>query len=102
MSVAVIIRFTPTDLDKARTWAVDNASIMLAITEYGKSLGLLGHRMFANDGDLVVVDLWPSTEAFYTFFANSPQMEDFLGGAGVLGSPKITVLDSLDEIPGTF
>jgi hypothetical protein len=29
-------------------------------------------------------------------------MADFLAGAGIQGEPAISMLDSIDDIPGTF
>jgi hypothetical protein len=102
MSVTVIARFNVADVDKAVAWAQANPSITDEITTYGKSLGQLGHRMLSADGDLVVIDEWPTAEAFTTFFANAPRMADFLAGAGIQGEPAISMLDSIDDIPGTF
>jgi hypothetical protein len=98
----IIVRFSVADVDKAVAWARANPSIQDEITAYGKSLGQLGHRMLTADGDLVVIDEWPTAEAFTTFFANAPRMADFLAGAGIQGEPAISVLDSVDGIPGTF
>ena len=58
--------------------------------------------MLTADGDLVVIDEWPTAEAFTTFFANAPRMGEFLAGAGITGEPAVSVLNSLDGIPGAF
>jgi hypothetical protein len=102
MSVVVIARFAVADVGKAVEWTRANPSIPEEITAYGKSLGQIGHRILTDVGDLVVVDEWPSAEVFNTFFANAPRMGEFLSGAGIVGEPAITVLDSIDGLPGTF
>jgi hypothetical protein len=76
-------------------------SIPDGITAYEKSLGQLGHRMLTADGDLVVIDEWPTAEAFTTFFANAPHGR-VPAGAGITGEPAVSVLNSIDDIPGTF
>jgi hypothetical protein len=102
MSVTVIARFNVADVDKSVAWVRANPSIPDEITAYAKSLGQLGHRILTADGDLVVLDEWPTAEAFTTFFATAPRMADFLAGAGIQGEPAISMLDSIDDIPGTF
>ena len=102
MSVIVIARFGVADVDKSLAWVRANPSIPDEITAYAKSLGQLGHRILTADGDIVVLDEWPSAEAFTTFFANAPRMAEFLAGVGTQGEPAISMLDSIDDIPGTF
>jgi hypothetical protein len=102
MSVTVIARFSVAGVDKSLAWVRANPSIPDEITAYAKSLGQLGHRIATADGDLVVIDEWPTAEAFTTFFANAPRMAEFLAGAGIKGEPAISMLDSIDDIPGTF
>jgi hypothetical protein len=102
MSVVVIVRFSVADVDKAFEFAKANPSIPEETTAYGKSLGQIGHRFLVDGDDLVVIDEWPTAEAFNTFFANAPRMGEFLTGAGIVGDPAITVLNSVDGIPGTF
>jgi hypothetical protein len=44
------------------------------ITAYGKSLGQIGHRVFTDGKDLVVIDKWPDPDTFNTFFAGAARM----------------------------
>ncbi len=101
VSVVVIARFKVSDVGKAADWARANAEVPEDITAYGKSLGQIGHRMFTDGKDLVVIDEWPDGDTFNTFFAGATRMGEFLSGAGIVGEPEVSILDVVD-VPGTF
>ena len=101
VSVLVIARCTVSDLGKALEWGKANGDIAEDITAYGKSLGQIGHRMFTDGKDLVVIDEWPDADTFNKFFAGAAKMGEFLSGAGVVGEPELTMLDAVD-IAGQF
>ena len=101
MSVIVVARFSVSDVGKAAEWARAHAEVPEDITAYGKSLGQIGHRMFTDGKDLVVIDEWPNADTFNAFFAGATRMGEFLSGAGIIGEPEATILEPLD-VPGTF
>ena len=101
MSVMVIARFKVADVGKAAEWTRANAEVPEDITAHGKSLGRIGHRMTTDGNDLVVIDEWPDGDTFNTFFAGAARMGEFLGGAGIIGEPEVSILDAVD-VPGTF
>lgn len=101
MSVIVVARFSVSDVGKAAEWARAHAEVPEDITAYGKGLGQIGHRMFTDGKDLVVIDEWPDADTFNTFFAGAKRMGEFLSGAGIVGEPEVRILDPLD-VPGTF
>jgi hypothetical protein len=101
VSVTVIVRLAVADIGKAAEWAKANAEVPEDITAYGKSLGQIGHRMLTDGKDLVVIDEWPDGATFDEFFAGATRMGEFLSGAGIIGDPEVTILDTLD-VPGTF
>lgn len=102
MSVTVVARFTVSDVGEALEYAGANPEIPNDITAHGKSLGQIGHRFVTDGKDLVVIDEWPDAEAFTTFFAGAPRMAEFLDGAGIVGDPEVTILDAVEDVPGTF
>jgi hypothetical protein len=102
VSVIVIVRCAVSDVGKAVEFARSNADILDDITAYGKSLGQIGHRMTTDGKDLVVIDEWPDAASFNTFFAGATRMGEFLSGAGIAGEPEVTILDAIDDVPGTF
>jgi hypothetical protein len=78
-----------------------NAELPEEITAYGKSLGLIGHRILTDGKDLVVIDEWPDGDTFNKFFAGATRMDEFISGAGIVGEPEVSISDVLD-VPGTF
>ncbi len=101
MSAIVIARFKVADVGKAAEWARASAEVPEDITAYGRSLGQIGHRMFTDGKDLVVIDEWPNGDTLNKFFAGTTKMGEFLSGAGIVGEPEISILDTVD-VPGTF
>jgi hypothetical protein len=101
VSVFVIARFTVADLGKALEWGKVNGDVVEDITAYGKSLGQIGHRMLTDGKDMVVIDEWPDADTFNKFFAGAARMGEFLSGAGVVGEPEVTMLDTVD-VGGQF
>ena len=57
--------------------------------------------MHTDGKDLVVIDEWPDADTFNTVFAGAARMGEFLSGAGIIGEPEVTILDTRD-VPGTF
>jgi hypothetical protein len=101
VSVFVIARFTVADLGKALEWGKANGNVVEDITAYGKSLGQIGHRMLTDGKDMVVIDEWPDADTFNKFFAGAARMGEFLSGAGIVGEPEVTILDTVD-VGGQF
>jgi hypothetical protein len=56
VSVVVLARYSVSDVAKAAEWVRAHAEVPEDITAYGKSLGQIGHKMFTDDKDLVVID----------------------------------------------
>ena len=89
------------DPDKLLAFAKDNHDRMIAITAKAKEHGVISHRFYASDEGLMVVDEWPSEEAFQAFFAASPEISSLMQESGATSRPTITFwrkLDTGDEI----
>jgi hypothetical protein len=67
-----------------------------AIAEKAKSYGLLRHRFFGTDDEIIVVDEWPNQESFERFFAASPEIQDLMAAVGVTEPPVVTFARELD------
>jgi hypothetical protein len=102
VSVIVIVRCAVSDVGQAVEFTRANPEIPDEITAYGKSLGQIGHRMLTDGKDLVVIDEWPDADTFNTFFAGAARMGEFMSGAGVVGDPQVSILDVVEDLPGTF
>jgi heme-degrading monooxygenase HmoA len=69
---------------------VDSA-MMAEILDTAKRHGVIAHCFYANDTELLVVDRWPSEEAFTTFFEEErPRIQQLMAQAGVSAEPVVT------------
>jgi hypothetical protein len=75
---------------------------MRAIAEKAKQHGLIAHRFYGADGQIMVVDEWPDTESFQRFFDEmGSEIQTMMAEAGVTGEPEVTFwrkLETHDEI----
>src|SRR2546421_11988448 len=71
---------------------------LLDIAERAKQRGAIHHRFYVNEagGEVLVVDEWPSADAFLEFFSNSPDIEQMMGEAGVTQEPQPVFWRELD------
>lgn len=63
--------------------------------------GLISHRFYATDEEVLVVDEWPDADSFQRFFQAHPEIQDIMNKAGVTAAPDITFwrrLDLADEV----
>jgi len=56
--------------------------------------GILRHRVFHADGDVIVVDEWESAEHVQRWMQN-PELQAMIGQAGA-GQPEVTVAEEID------
>ena len=100
MSIIMTLRVSG-DPDKLEQLAAENADTLRSISERAKEAGVIAHRFYGADGQIMVVDERPDAESFQRFFAAEqdaigPMMEQV--GAG---EPEITfwrTLETGDEI----
>ena len=84
------------DPDKLEQLAAENAATIRGISERAQAAGVIAHRFYGSDGEIMVVDEWPDAESFQRFFAAEqdaigPMMEQI--GAG---EPEITFWRKLE------
>jgi heme-degrading monooxygenase HmoA len=76
------------------SFAHKNPQIVKKIAERAREHGVERHRFFSTDDELLVVDEWPSAEAFQRFFdENSADINDMMAKIGVTSQPSITFAD---------
>ena len=94
MSVVVMVRFKgdPGQLEKV---IAENPDRMMRIVDDGRKHGVLHHRFVAGQGEFMVIDEWPSAEAFQSFFAQQTEIPDVIREVGVTGEPEVTVWESM-------
>lgn len=100
MTVLMMARFAgdPKRLEKL---AKEDRHGAKAIAEKAKSYGVIRHRFFGTENEIVVIDEWPTADDFERFYKDSPEIQDMFGRAGVTGEPSIMfarLLDIGDEV----
>jgi len=95
MSVFMTMR-AQGDAAKLQEIAAANPDIFPSIAERGRDRGVLYHRIYGSDDEILVVDVWPDEESFRGFFDASPEIGDLMAQAGVAGMPEITFWRKLD------
>ena len=95
MSVIMTLRVSG-DPDKLERLAGENQEMISGISERAKGHGLIAHRFYGSEGQIMVVDEWPDPESFQRFWeaeqANiGPMMEQV-----ATSEPEITFWRKLE------
>jgi quinol monooxygenase YgiN len=95
MSVIMTLRVSG-DPDKLERLAAASPDVIRGISERAKAAGVIAHRFYGADGQIMVVDEWPDPESFRQFFeseqeAIGPMMEQV-----ATGEPEITFWRKLE------
>jgi hypothetical protein len=96
--VSVIVTvLTKGDPNQVEEFAAANGDSMQAITDSAKSHGVIAHRFYGGDGQVLVIDEWPDADSFHTFFAeNADRIGPIMQAAGAQGPPEISVWNKLE------
>jgi hypothetical protein len=73
-----------------------DSEVMHTVVARAKENGLISHRFFGSDDEILVVDEWPDEQSFRTFFDNSPEIPEMMRRAGVTAEPTIEMWRPLD------
>jgi heme-degrading monooxygenase HmoA len=92
MSVLVTLRVAG---DGSKIEQEDKA-MMQSIVERAKGLGLIRHRFYGTENEVLVVDEWPDEGSFQKFFASSPEIAQVMARAGVTAEPEVRFWRKLD------
>lgn len=97
MSVIMTLRVEG-DVKKLEERAAANPEGMKAIADHAKEHGLIAHRFYGtDDGKLMVVDEWPSAEAFQGFFEHDgPRIRQLMSEIDVTTEPEINFWRKLE------
>src|SRR5438477_6960196 len=96
MSVIMSMRVKG-DPNKLEQFAQQNSTRLLAIVEDAKEHGVIAHRFYADDGEIMVLDEWPDAESFQQFFEHmSPDIQAIMSEVGVQSEPEIRFWRKLD------
>ena len=78
------------DPDKLEQHAASDTETMNSILEAAKSNGLIAHRFYGTDGQIMVVDEWPDEQSFQSFFeAQQERIQPMMQAAGITAEPQV-------------
>jgi heme-degrading monooxygenase HmoA len=103
MSVLMTLRVTG-DVAKLERLGAEDPSLFSGIIERAKERGLISHRFWTSGDEVLVVDEWPSEEAFQGFYETTPEIQQIMQYAGVREPPEVSFwqpVDTRDEYPPT-
>jgi heme-degrading monooxygenase HmoA len=89
------------DGTKVEAFASEDPSLLPKVVDRAKEYGLISHRFYGTEEEILVVDEWPTEKAFQTFFEASPEIRGVMERAGVTTEPEIKFwrkLDTKDEV----
>ena len=101
MSVLMTLRVAG-DVSKVEKLAAEDPTLFSGILDRAKERGLISHRFWVSETEVLVVDEWPSQEAFQGFFDTTPEIQQIMQIAGVTAAPQVDFwrpADTRDEYP---
>jgi hypothetical protein len=88
MSVLVTLTLDG-DGEKLERFAAENPDRIKAIRDHAVDHGLIAHRFYASEGQIMVIDEWPDAESFRSFFGHAEgAIGEMMGAVGVTGRPE--------------
>ena len=85
------------DPEKLEEYAGANSEQMQSIVESAKGHGLIAHRFYGTDGQILVVDEWPDEQSFQSFFEeNRDKIGPMMQAAGASSEPRFVFWRKLD------
>src|SRR4051812_25716563 len=95
MSILMTMR-VPADAKLLEKYAAEDAGVVRGVVDRAKEHGLISHRFFGTDTDVLVVDEWPDEDSFQRFFASTPDIQEMMAKANAQGAPEVTFWRPLD------
>ena len=81
----------------AERYAAENPEAMSGVRDHAVEHGLIAHRFYGSEGQLMVVDEWPDAESFLSFFGHvEAEVAAMMEAAGVSGEPQPVFWRKLD------
>ena len=95
MSVLMTMR-VQADSKLLEKYSAEESATVKGIVDRAKEHGLISHRFFGTDTEVLVVDEWPDEDSFQRFFASSPEIQDMMQKANAQGAPEVSFWRPLD------
>lgn len=84
------------DPDQLERRAAANPDAMRALAERAREHGLIAHRFYGSDGQIMVLDEWPDPESFQRFFESTREEIEPMMREVSSSEPVITFWRKLD------
>ena len=95
MSVIMTLRVAG-DPDKLERLAGENQDMIRGISARAQEAGVIAHRFYGSEGQIMVVDEWPDAESFQRFFASEQETIGPMMEQVATGEPEITFWRKLE------
>jgi quinol monooxygenase YgiN len=96
VSVIVTLRFNG-DPAQMEAQAAAQPDRIHGILDQAKQHGLIAHRFYGSDGQILVIDEWPDEQSFQTFFgAAAGEIQPMMDAVGVSSEPEINFWRKLE------
>ena len=95
MSVIMTLRFAG-DPDKLEQLARENQDMIRGISSRAQERGVIAHRFYGSEGQIMVVDEWPDAGSFQGFFESEQETIGPLMEQVATGEPEITFWRKLE------
>ena len=95
MSVIMTLRVEG-DPGKLERLAGENQDMIRGISARAKENGLIAHRFYGSEGQIMVVDEWPDAESFHRFFESEQATIGSMMEQVATGEPEITFWRKLE------
>jgi len=95
VSVIMTLRFAANP-DKLEQLAAEQSEVIQGISERAQAAGVIAHRFYGSDGQVMVVDEWPDAESFQRFYAAEEAVIGPLMAELEAGEPEITFWRKLE------
>ncbi|HEY2371453.1 MAG TPA: hypothetical protein VGH82_02805 [Gaiellaceae bacterium] len=95
MSVIMTLR-AQGDPDKLEQLANEKQDVLQAIAERAKAAGVIAHRFYGAEGQIMVIDEWPDPESFTRFYESEQAAIGPLMAQVATSEPEITFWHKLD------
>ena len=95
MSVIMTLRAAG-DPDKLEQLAAEKGDVLRGIAERAKAAGVIAHRFYGSEGQIMVVDEWPDAASFQRFFESEQETIGPMMAQVATGEPEITFWRKLE------
>ncbi len=86
------------DGERLERFAAENPDRIKAIRDHAVEHGLIAHRFYATEGQIMVLDEWPDAESFLSFFGHvEGEVGAMMEAVGITGQPQPKFWRELDS-----